>query len=98
MPNIFGDFGILKKNKNAKYSKWHWWHTKKGLERKRAMAKNEKTIEIQNWRLRMTDFVSKKTDFKQFCLLVIKIDQPDSTEPILSKPDPIDRTRPKLTH
>ena len=43
-------------------------------------------------------FFSKKTDFKQFCLLVIKIDQPDSTEPILSKPDPIDRTRPKLTH
>ena len=23
MPNIFGDFGIQKKNKNAKYSKWH---------------------------------------------------------------------------
>ena len=23
MPNIFGDFGIFKKNKNAKYSKWH---------------------------------------------------------------------------
>ena len=23
MPNIFGDIGIFKKNKNAKYSKWH---------------------------------------------------------------------------
>ena len=35
---------------------------------------------------------------KQFCLLEIKTDQSDSTEPTLAKPDPIDRTRPKLTH
>ena len=39
----------------------------------------------------------KKTDFKQFCLLVIKIDQPDSDRTHPVQTDPIDRTRPKLT-